>query len=80
MRASAGARFGLLVDGLGEITEVLEDRLTFLPSLVVSQDMFADAAIAPKGADDGDLIAVLRADRLHENLSAPLGVLAASAA
>jgi chemotaxis signal transduction protein len=81
MTASGGARFGLLVDGLGEITEVLEDRLTFLPPLVASQDMFADAAIAPNGAEDDDLIAVLRADRLLENLSAPLcGVAAASAA
>jgi chemotaxis signal transduction protein len=81
MTASGGARFGLLVDGLGEMTEVLEDRLTFLPPLVASQDMFADTAIAPNGVEDDDLIAVLRADRLHENLSAPLcGVAAASAA
>jgi hypothetical protein len=43
--------------------------------------MFADTAIAPNGVEDDDLIAVLRADRLHENLSAPLcGVAAASAA
>jgi hypothetical protein len=52
MTASGGARFGLLVDGLGEITEVLEDRLTFLPPLVASPDMFADTAIAPNGVDD----------------------------
>jgi chemotaxis signal transduction protein len=71
MKSSSGARFGLLVDGLGEITEVLEDRLTFLPHMVASQGMFADVALAPNGPDDGDLIVVLRADRLHENLSAP---------
>jgi chemotaxis signal transduction protein len=79
MTASSGARFGLMVDGLGEITEVLEDRLTFLPSMVASDGMLADVALAPKGPDDGDLIVVLRADRLHENLSA-LGGAAANAA
>jgi chemotaxis signal transduction protein len=77
MKSSSGARFGLLVDGLGEITEVLEDRLTFLPHMVASQGMFADLALAPNGPDDGDLIVVLRADRLHENLSAPNGRAAA---
>jgi chemotaxis signal transduction protein len=80
MRSSSGARFGLLVDGLGEITEVLEDRLTFLPNLVASDGMFADVAIAPNGPDDGDLIVVLRADRLHENLSALGGGAPANAA
>ena len=79
MKSSSGARFGLLVDGLGEITEVLEDRLTFLPHMVASDDMFADIALAPNGPDDGDLIVVLRADRLHEILSAPGGGVAAAA-
>jgi chemotaxis signal transduction protein len=79
MMASSGARFGLMVDGLGEITEVLEDRLTYLPSMVASDGMFADVTLAPNGPDDGDLIVVLRADRLHENLSA-LGGAAANAA
>jgi hypothetical protein len=80
MSASSGARFGLLVEGLGEITEVLEDRLTFLPHMVASEGMFADVAIAPNGPDDGDLIVVLRADRLHENLSALGGGAAVKAA
>jgi chemotaxis signal transduction protein len=70
MTSSSGARFGLMVNGLGEITEVLEDRLTFLPHMIASEGMFADVALAPNGPDDGDLIVVLRADRLHENLSA----------
>ena len=78
MTASSGARIGLLVDGLGDITEVLEDRLTFLPHMVASQDMFADVALAPNGPDDDDLIIVLRADRLHENLSVPIGRVAAA--
>jgi chemotaxis signal transduction protein len=80
MMASSGARFGLMVDGLGEITDVLEDRLTFLPNMVASDGMFADVALAPNGPDDGNLIVVLRADRLHENLSALCGGAAANAA
>jgi chemotaxis signal transduction protein len=80
MTASSGARFGVMVDGLGEITEVLEDRLTFLPNLVASDGMLADVAIAPNGTDDSDLIVVLRADRLHESLSALRGGAAANAA
>jgi len=80
MTSSDGARFGLMVDGLGDITEVLEDRLTFLPHMVASEGMFADVAIAPNGPDDGDLIVVLRADRLHENLSALGGGAAVKAA
>jgi chemotaxis signal transduction protein len=80
MTASSGARFGLMVDGLGEITEVLEDRLTFLPHMVASDDMFADVAIAPNGTEDSDLIVVLRADRLHENLKTLCGGTAANAA
>jgi chemotaxis signal transduction protein len=80
MTASSGARFGVMVDGLGEITEVLEDRLTFLPNMVASDGMFADVAIAPNGTDDSDLIVVLRADRLHENLSTLRGGAAADAA
>ena len=80
MKTSSDARFGLMVDGLGEITEILEDRLTFLPRLVASEDMFADVALAPSGPDDGDLIVVLRADRLHENLSSRIGRIAAAKA
>ncbi|HWF93324.1 MAG TPA: chemotaxis protein CheW [Xanthobacteraceae bacterium] len=76
MTTSGGARFGFMVDGLGEITEILEDRLTFLPRMVASEDMFADVVLAPSGPDDGDLIVVLRADRLYEDLSARIGRLA----
>ena len=73
MTTSGGARFGVMVDGLGEVTQVLEDRLTFLPRMVASEDMFADVVLAPSGPDDGDLIVVLRADRLYEDLSARIG-------
>jgi chemotaxis signal transduction protein len=78
MSTSSGERFGLLVDGLGEITEILEDRLTFLPILVASDGMLADVALAANGPDDDNLIVVLRADLLHEYLSAPIGGIVAS--
>jgi hypothetical protein len=32
--------------------------------------VFADAALAPNSADEGDLVVVLRADLLYESLSA----------
>jgi chemotaxis signal transduction protein len=78
MSTASGARFGLLVDGLGEITEILEDRLTFLPILVASDGTLADVALAANGPDDDNLIVVLRADLLHEYLSAPIGGIAAA--
>ena len=80
MTRSNDATFGLLVDGLGEIVEVLSNRLTPLPTMVASQEMFADCALAPNSAEDGDLVVVLRADRLYENLSAPLSHAAAPSA
>jgi chemotaxis signal transduction protein len=63
-------RFGLLVDDLGEIVEVLTDRLAPLPAMVASRHMFADSALASNDTDEGDLVVVLRADRLHDSLSA----------
>jgi chemotaxis signal transduction protein len=62
-------RFGLLVHDLGEIVEVLAVRLAPLPPMMVSQEAFADTAIAYDGTDDGDLLVVLCAQRLYENLS-----------
>ncbi len=70
MTASSGVRFGVLVDDLGEIVEVLANRLTPLPAMVANRHMFADTALAPNGADEGDLVVVLRADLLYESLSA----------
>jgi chemotaxis signal transduction protein len=69
MAPSNAARFGLMVDDLGEIAEVLTERLTPLPAIVAHQHMFADAALAANSEDDGDLIVMLRADRLYDNLA-----------
>jgi chemotaxis signal transduction protein len=75
MESSSGSRFGLMVDGLGEIVEVVEDRVRFLPSMVAAEDTFADAALTPDGVSDDELVVVLRADQLYANLaaSAPTG-------
>jgi chemotaxis signal transduction protein len=75
MESSSGCRFGLIVDGLGEIVEVVEDRVRFLPSVVAAEDTFADAALTPDGVSDDELVVVLRADQLYANLaaSAPSG-------
>jgi hypothetical protein len=73
MARSNGVRFGLMVDDLGEIAEVLTERLTPLPPIVAHQRMFADSALAPNGDDDGKLIVMLRADRLCEGLADTTG-------
>jgi chemotaxis signal transduction protein len=70
MEAANGHRFGLVVDGLGEIVEVAEDRVRFLPSMVAAENTFADAALTPDGVSDGALVVVLRADQLYTNLAA----------
>ena len=70
MTPSSGVRFGVLVDDLGEIVEVLANRLTPLPAMVANRHVFADTALAPNSADEGDLVVVLRADLLYESLSA----------
>jgi len=69
MKKPDGTCFGLLVDDLGEITEVLTERLAQLPAMVADQQSFADAVIAPNDTDEGTLIVVLRAERLHANLT-----------
>jgi chemotaxis signal transduction protein len=69
MESSSGGRFGLMVDGLGEIVEVAEDRVRFLPSMVAAEDTFADAALTSDGVGDGELVVVLRADQLYANLA-----------
>ncbi len=80
MTPSSGVRFGVLVDDLGEIVEVLASRLTPLPAMVATRHVFADSALAPNNADEGDLVVVLRADLLYESLSAlsPIAELSAA--
>jgi chemotaxis signal transduction protein len=69
MVTSGGTRFGLMVDALGEIAEVLDDRLTILPAMVSAEHTFADAALALNHLNDNEFIVVLTADRLYANLS-----------
>jgi chemotaxis signal transduction protein len=66
-------QFGLLVDDLGDIIEVLISRLSPLPTMMARQQAFADTAIASGGTDDSNLLIVLSAERLCENLSIPAG-------
>jgi chemotaxis signal transduction protein len=69
MESSSGGRFGLMIDGLGEIVEVAEDRVRFLPSMVAAEDTFADAALTSDGVSDGELVVVLSADQIYVNLA-----------
>ena len=60
----------LVVDALGEIAEVFEDRLNHAARDGLRQThMFADAALALNDVDDNDFIIVLNADRLYASLS-----------
>jgi len=74
MTLSNETRFGLLVDDLGEIVEVLASRLAPLPPMMVRQETFADTAIAYDNSDDSTLLVVLCAERLYQNLSVPAAV------
>ena len=78
MESASGGRFGLVVDGLGEIVEVAEDRVRFLPSMVAAEDTFADAALTPDGVSDGQLVVVLRAEQLYANLAGSVPAMAAA--
>ncbi len=78
MTSSSGERFGLLVDGLGEIVEVAADRVRYLPAMVTAEDTFADAAIAAGNEDDSELVVVLRADLLYTNLALHVPAVAAA--
>jgi chemotaxis signal transduction protein len=69
MTSAGGARFGLLVDGLGEIVEVLTGRLADLPPMVANQNPFGDATIAVENGDNGRLLMILRAERLYAGIS-----------
>jgi len=62
-------RFGLLVDDLGEIVEVLTGRLAPLPQMMTGQEAFADTVVAYGDTDDSGLLVVLRAERLYRSLS-----------
>ena len=64
-------KFGVIVDDLGEIAEVLTSRLAPLPPMVAENCAFADTAFAPDAAVDGELIVMLRADRLCTHLVRP---------
>ena len=72
MESSNGGHFGLMVDALGEIVEVVEDRIRFLPSMVAAENTFADAALTVEGVADHELVVVLRADQIYSNLAKDL--------
>jgi chemotaxis signal transduction protein len=71
MALKDNTRFGLLVDDLGEIVEVLASRMTPLPSFMAGQEAFADTVIARDDTDDSQLLVVLSAERLYGNVLLP---------
>jgi chemotaxis signal transduction protein len=73
MRLTDDTRFGVLVDDLGEIVEVLASRLKPLPPIMARQEAFAEQVVACGGSDDEALLVVLSAARLHDGLAAASG-------
>jgi chemotaxis signal transduction protein len=73
MTLAEDTRFGLLVDDLGEIVEVLASRLAPLPSFMTGQSTFADTVITHDETGGGSLIVVLSAERLFGTLTVPAG-------
>lgn len=73
MTVADDTRFGLLVDELGEIVEVLASRLTPLPPIDMGHAAFADTVIAHDDADDSCLIVLLSAESLYGNLAFAAG-------
>jgi chemotaxis signal transduction protein len=73
MTAPDDTRFGLLVDDLGEIVEVLASRLAPLPAMMTWQETFADTVLACDDADDSGLLVVLSTERLYSTLCVAAG-------
>jgi chemotaxis signal transduction protein len=74
MRLPDDVRFGLLVDDLGEIVEVLTGRLAPLPAMMAAKEAFADTVITHDDVDDSSLLVVLSAERLYRCLLVPAGM------
>lgn len=68
LKKGEGARFGILVDGLGEIPEVAPARLQPLPPMLAGGNVLGEAIITPDGADKDHLLLVLGVDRIAARL------------
>lgn len=68
LKKGEGARFGILVDGLGEIPEIAASRLQPLPPMLAGGNVLGEAIITPDGADKDHLLLVLGVDRIAARL------------
>ena len=73
VRKSENLRFGILVDGLGEIPEILVSRLQALPALLAGGNVLAEAVVTSESPEKEKLLVVLSVDRIASRLVTSAG-------
>jgi len=68
LRKGDGPHFGILVDGLGEIPEIIPGRLQPLPPMLAGGNVLGEAIITPDNAEKDHLLLVLGVDRIAARL------------
>ncbi len=71
LKKTPDSHFGILVDALGDIPEVLSSRLQELPSLLGGSDVLGDTIIMTDKPESETLLVVLSVERIASRLVAP---------
>ena len=71
LKKSPDSHFGILVDALGDIPEVLSSRLQDLPSLLGGGNVLADTIVMTDKPESETLLVVLSVERIASRLVAP---------
>jgi chemotaxis signal transduction protein len=71
LRREDDVRFGILVDGLGEIPEIGEARLQPLPTMLAGGNVLGEAIVKADPGSENQLLLVLGADRIAARLKIP---------
>ena len=68
LQKGEGPKFGILVDGLGEIPEIPLERLQALPAMLAGENILGEAMISPESEENPHLLLVLGVDRMASRL------------
>ena len=71
LRKDAGTRFGILVDGLGEIPEIAVGRLRPLPPMLAGGNVLGEAIVNTDIGNEHQLLLVLGVERIAARLAIP---------